>query len=278
MAEIKLMWNEQCLGSVEYDAISHEDTKSSYLQINFSEWPTVNNCVRCYLKYDPAANRFEKHNKDAEVDPSTKIIRIAFIVESPHRYEFSDTFIPCVPLNGRAGKAFDNNICNKMGKWFQGNHNKTLYEIKIFNPVPYQTSLYHFLNDKIPYMKLSDQLKGNHSIPQYSKLNPKIRNAVWASLFFSEKACCKALFLRDIAQYQPDYIINCCTGVSINRISSAWESLQSKKGLLLKHLLISTDCCTLNMVIEDSLTELDNLLLQTIHYRVDYYPDYRQWK
>lgn len=277
MAKIKLRWREKCLGEIEYSAIQENQTKEGYIWIDFSKWPTLDNQIRCHLKYDPTKHTFEKFDKIVKANNSQEIVRIAFIVESPHRDEFDENFNPLEPLNGKAGTVFNNKICTKMNGWFQNACDRKIYEIKIFNPVPYQTSLYHFLNDKIDGMKLSDQLKKGVTIPWYNKLNGKIRDAVWANLFYSEDACCMPLFLGDIIRYWPDYIVNCCTGVSKDRISSNWESLTSKRGSLLKYLLTSQKQCTLNMAVEDALTKLDDCILQAMRYRIDDYPYGSRW-
>ena len=120
--------------------------------------------------------------------------------------EFTYDFRPLRPLNGMSGVIFDSQIEHKMAKWFKENLNVTaVYEIKIFNPVQYQTSLFHFLNNLIPFMRLSKQLQDDTVIPEYVfDDHKKLRNDVWKLLFDSESTQCKMIFQKQLIQYCPE--------------------------------------------------------------------------
>ena len=97
-----------------------------------------------------------------------------------------------------------------MGKWFINNTNVNVkiqegeyFEVYVMNPVQYQASLYHFLNDMISWNK-----SGNTT--QYTSIDDNLRNDVWEFLF--DKCGLNAKFIDRLKAYGPDYIINCCTG------------------------------------------------------------------
>ena len=200
---------------------------------NIFNWPKVSDQIRGYFErvngnlWQPVPKPISEKN----------IKRLALIIESPHKDEFDNIFNPLCPLSGKSGKKYADFICDK---WFNipNNDDIDIIEIKIFNPVQYQTSLYHFLNGKIEY--------NNYGNYNYKKLDKNLRNQVWKFLFIN----CNLLndFTIRINNYNPDYIVNCCTGTTNNSLSKFKNSNKKtryyKKSKNLKahvrHVILST--------------------------------------
>ena len=170
--------------------------------IDISNWLIVANQKRCYVFYN--GNNFVYNYPVV----TNQIKKIAIIVESPHKNEFDLAFNPIRPLNGSSGRRFDSKICdvldilknNTMLKFTTG-----FYEIKIFNPVRYQASCYHFFHNLIPNQNPVAQ--NNYT------LDRKFTNFVWKILYNDQNGPREENnFTNDIMFYSPDYIINCCTG------------------------------------------------------------------
>ena len=166
-------------------------------------WPRVFDQTRGYYNISP--------NASCVIPQSSSYKRMAIIVESPHKDEFDSNFNPLAPLNGFSGQRFASQILTKLNFWFSTNCNfqysKFLpfdLEIKIFNPIQYQASLYHFLNGKITYNNFGNFM--------YNSIDSDLRDKVWRCLFHN--CGLKTDFINRISSYKPDFIINCCTGSS----------------------------------------------------------------
>jgi len=205
---IKLCYNQQS-AVVNYSFCPAIVTVSA----NLSLWPCVPNMVRCYLQYNGSSWQ--------SACPKVPTKRLALIVEAPHKDEYNAWFYPIAPLQGAAGKRFNQKIIAKLGQWqrFLNPHNQDTFEIKIFNPVPIQTSLYHFLNNMVGCCPQPYAIGKFH-------FDRKMCNAVWNFCFtqcgFDQR------FVNELINYNPDYIINCCTG---NKHSELLSSLQYQKSL-----------------------------------------------
>lgn len=171
------------------------------LVAHIDTWPCVPDQVRGYYEY--------KNGVFVKVGtPRALKYKVALVVESPHKDEFDVAFNPIAPLNGTSGENYNRHITKYMGKWFVNNPNVKIqdgecFEVYVMNPVQYQASLYHFLNDMISRNK-----SGNTT--QYTSIDDNLRDKVWEFLF---DACgLKTTFIDRLKKYGPDYIINCCTG------------------------------------------------------------------
>lgn len=199
MSSLEIYWGNNKLCDLNYKCIP-----KNIASIDISNWPIVKDRVRCYIK-----NYIHDNENSFLMMPFnekyTQYRKIALIVESPHKNEFDNNFNPLVPLNGISGKKFDLRIIDKMNEWFSNIslEPETLFEIKIINPVQYQTSLFHLLNNKIPYHKVCNCKKYG--------MNRYLRNKLWRRLFEETITKCKADFIHRVISYSPDYIVNCCT-------------------------------------------------------------------
>lgn len=258
--DINLMWGSNLIGTVKYEKIDKKLLQENPIKIDISKWPKVQNEIRCRCWYDEKSMCFTTTTCNSG---RSQIIKVIIIVESPHANEFTDDFIPIKPLNGKSGTQFDNYICNKMAEWFKGIENKNaIYEIMIANPIQYQTSLFHFLNNQISFDKLSSWfLKNTNStiIPQYN-FEAKIRNRTWKALFKSPCTRCKYDFLIQIINYWPQYIVNCCTG---GDKTNNWEKLSS---------IQEEPINGIKSYVHNSLTTYHDEIRELILYRKDYHP------
>ena len=194
MPNIDIVLNQAIIGHVSTGNSNQVETA------NVDLWQIINDQIRGYYSWNG-------HTWECVPKPVNKaFIKIALILESPHKDEFDNNFNPLSPLNGTSTrKRFANKITAHLNKWF---NNQVVsageaFEIKLINPVQYQTSFYHFLNGNIPY---------NQPLQTYfyPKIDCKMRNNVWLLLFNQGKLSND--FINRMTLYNPDYIINCCTG------------------------------------------------------------------
>ena len=198
--DINIYYQNILQGTVTY---SHPTASTANQKIDIDLWSKVGAHIRCYVKYSNGNFNFCPY-------ATYKARKIVILLESPHKNEFDQNFNPLVPLNGRSGKKFDNKIISQLQKWFNGIYisENSIFEIMLLNPVPYQTSLYHFISNKIPYQPL---VGASSTIPVF-KIDKKVRDKVWRLLF--PLPCCENEMIIFLKNYNPDYIINCCTGKS----------------------------------------------------------------
>ena len=202
-----ITFNRPGIGTV---AVTYDKLTNSPIEIDTTQWPMVPNQTRCFMKYTPNGFRMLPYCRDQYSDSYPK--KLAIIVESPNSKEFDNNFNPIAPLIGRSGNTFDRKIVFKFNTWFNTTLSQasdisegTIVRVELVNPVQFQTSLFHLLNNKIPYL----QLKQAHK--KYT-LNKKLRDDVWKALYVDLKY--EGDFIAEILKIAPDYIVNCCTGNS----------------------------------------------------------------
>lgn len=185
---------------VQYSCNGLNSIENAYIDL----WPKVDDQIRGYYKYNHQSNNWKSVPMSYT---NNDVTRVALIVESPHKDEFDDIFNPLCPLNGVSGKKFSRKILSNLSIWFHNVSISSVVEIYIMNPIQYQASLYHFLNDKINYNRL---INNKISLPG---INAKLRNEVWKILF--NDPLLKGDFVDRITKYNPHYIVNCCTGKKV---------------------------------------------------------------
>lgn len=184
-------FGQQC--TVQWNGVTANNIPTAHI----SNWPKVQDQVRGY--YLCSSKGWSIVSSQCNVSK-----RAALIVESPHKDEFDDNFNPIAPLNGASGKRFCGHIIKHLNAWLPPqNHIGTYLVIKIFNPIQYQASLYHFINGLIPYDLPNVSAK-------YTRIDRKMCNEVWKFLYCT--CSLKQDFISRLSAYNPDYIINCCTG------------------------------------------------------------------
>lgn len=225
--------------------VTYSKLTNSPTVINTAQWPAVANQTRCFVKC--TSNGFQMLPYCSALYSAENIKKLAVVVESPNSKEFDNNFNPIAPLIGRSGNVFDRKIIGKLNGWFNILLRKVpdfteemIVQIKIFNPVQFQTSLFHLLNNKIPYLQLQQSHK------KYM-LNQKLRDDVWKALYIDLQY--ENDFIAEILKYAPNYIVNCCTGsssspVTIFRPISGVAHVGTKE---LKDIVRNTLCRTFNM-------------------------------
>ena len=273
--KIDLLWDGKIIDSVSYRKKAYSKITSN-VQVDFSKWPVVSNQVRCYLLYD--GHEFVK--TDLHYRSATQLEKIALIVESPHKDEFSVDFSPLQPLSGKSGEKFDLNIAKKMDGWFSSPPiANTLFEVKIFNPVTYQTSLYHFLSNLISYDRLEKQLPSSFDIPKYGCIqdveNSSLRNEVWKCLFTNSAFPCEIDFSNELKSYAPQYIVNSCTG-SNNPKLKTWKNVNQIYTRTPKKQMRGYSANNLKTIVRRSMFTYFSVSNPLILYREDIHPC--QWR
>lgn len=216
--DINVYCGSKFLSTLSYNYPSNPQPPTQ--SIDISKLSSVYFSSRCYIQC---------RGSDFVVVPYANyknVQKVVVLLESPHKDEFDENFNPLVPLNGAAGKRFDKKIVDKMQSWFKNvsKNQGDVFEIILFNPVPYQTSMHHFLSNKIPYQPLA----GLPTIIPNLPLDRKLRDAFWLLLF--DKPCCKDYFLQWVQNSSPQYIINCCTGnASKNCSKNLAQNLKLKR-------------------------------------------------
>ena len=191
---------------VSWNPKRHRGQTVNLSAAEISSWPIVEDQVRGYYKINTPTQWVTVSPNQIKKD--TLIFRLALIVESPHKAEFDSIFNPLNPLNGTSGTKFANDIYARLNTWLQNvNIENQIVEVKIINPICYQTSLYHFLNNMIPY---NNHQSGNIG---YTRINKTLRNKVWDFLF--NTCSLKTDFIKALQNYSPDFIVNCCTGTVV---------------------------------------------------------------
>lgn len=200
--EISLWWGKDLL--TKDNPIIYREDINKKIDVDIAEWPKVDKDVRCYIKYNRQTREYSKVCENV-ASRYKKYFNVVIVLESPHRNEFDDEFNPKEPLSGASGTKFDNNILDKIDKWFTNVKfdKNVVFKLWLINPVPYQTSLYHLLNNKIPNKPIIELKDIN-----YDK-DDNIRNRVWDVLYYG--ANCEAEFIKALESCKPDYIVNCST-------------------------------------------------------------------
>lgn len=129
--------------------------------------------------------------------------RIALVLESPHIHEYDLYYNPIGPAQGKTGKNIKNKLTSRQNLITHLNHNN-VYLIRIMNPIQFQASCYHSLN--------------NHDRNETKK--------VFRFLFGKKGFNLRQNFIFRLRNYNPDIIYNCCTselktGVVKTAINSA---------------------------------------------------------
>ena len=119
-------------------------------------------------------------------------------------------------------------------------------------------------------MRLSEQLKDGTVIPEYVfDDHKKLRNNVWKLLFDSALTQCKMNFQKQLIQYWPDYVINCCTGGSQENNAMNWTTLfEAAHAILAK----KSGNNMLKQAVRESFNDLEDWFLKSIKYREDFHP------
>lgn len=173
-------------------------------KIDFDNSLNVNDETRGYLIYKNGIWNFigvaQYQGKQFE--------KIALILESPHKDEYSSKYVPLRPANGRTGAKINSKLTGAINI----RHIKDIaplsatlnpsvdYEIYIMNPIQVQASCYHEFHGL-----------GQNKILNGLKISRQNTDQVFRCLFSASKGNLRQNFIDRINTYKPDYIYNCCT-------------------------------------------------------------------
>ena len=121
-----------------------------------------------------------------------KVEKLALILESPHKDEFSGNYVPLRPANGLTGRKINNKIGNFALSW---NLSTTVaYEVMLMNAVQFQCSCW--------YQCASS---GHHPLKRHEK------DSVFRVLFDDSMGNLRQDFIKRLKAYSPSIVINACT-------------------------------------------------------------------
>lgn len=186
-----------------FNKIGQTKLNNNY-KIDFNNSLIVNDEKRGYLIYRNGIWNFigvaQYQGKQFE--------KIALILESPHKDEYSSKYVPLRPANGRTGA----NINSKLTKAINITYSKdnvslsailnpsVNYEIYIMNPIQLQASCYHEFHGF-----------GHNQSLNGLKVSRQNTNQVFRCLFSKQKGNLRQDFINRINTYAPNYVYNCCT-------------------------------------------------------------------
>lgn len=171
--------------------------------VNFTNGQKVVDEIRGYLIYVNSSWCFIGYSQYKTIQRTNKLKKLAIILESPHKDEYSSNFTPLRPANGKTGKGINTKLT---GRSFIANLNTSVdYEVFLMNPIQFQCSCIHFI--------------GNNA-------NSKITKQIFRALFNKKNGNLRSDFISRLKNYNPDFILNVCTsglktGVVKNAIKEA---------------------------------------------------------
>lgn len=159
--------------------------------VSFNLQDSVYDEVRGYLVWQNNSWNFIGAAQYNSYSYNKQCRKIALILESPHKDEYSENYVPLRPANGKTGNNINKKLSNRpyIIKFSQ----KYNYQILIMNPIQVQCSCYH-------------QFKP-HGIDSTSN----ITNKVFRCLFNRSKGNLRKDFISRLKQYEPDIVLNCST-------------------------------------------------------------------
>ncbi|MCY1045377.1 hypothetical protein OV208_28940 [Corallococcus sp. bb12-1] len=119
--------------------------------------------------------------------------RIVLLLESPHRYEYTQTFTPIAPAQGTTGEGIEACILPLLNKYERLELPPDRYELLICNPVQFQASLY----------ELHGQSLNENSPAQ------RLRDITWRTLYYDMNE--RDGFLQRLGRYNAAAVIVACT-------------------------------------------------------------------
>jgi len=221
---IEFKINEKSLNiAINFTLIAKEDNEifeysNSNYKLSIKKFPKVNDVRRYGFKKikDETLERivFKRPDKEfccsrfMDKNPSEKDENsIVLILESPHKDEFDENFDPIAPAQGSTGLAIKNKINVVLMEIEQKESLKFNFEdgieyrLIIANPVPYQTSLWHFHQQSL-------------SISKYKTIRDNVWKGIW------NLPIIKNDFEERLKSYNPKLIINACTSKLTSEIDT----------------------------------------------------------
>lgn len=183
----------------------------SLSQVSFNLQDSVQDEVRGYLVYQNSIWSFIGIFQYAVSMCKKQCKKLALILESPHKDEYSDSYVPLRPANGKTGNNINQKLSNRA--FVRKLDKESDYQVLIMNPIQVQCSCYHQL-----------RAVGRKSTPQTT-------NTVFRILFNKKNGNLRDGFKQRIVQYNPDFVLNCSTyGVKAVIETSIYEALNRHSG------------------------------------------------
>lgn len=176
--------------------------------INFTNKQKVLDEIRGYLIYDNNSWCFVGCNQYLFMQRSQPFNKLALILESPHKDEYSPKFTPLRPANGKTGENINLKLHTR--SFIQNLNTSFDYEVYLMNPIQFQCSCYCFLT--------------NNS-------NSTITKKIFRALFNKNKGNLRNDFIKRLQNYNPEVVLNASTsglkqGVVKSAINEALKNIQ----------------------------------------------------
>ena len=178
-------------------------------QICFDLQDAVHDEIRGYLVYQNSCWNFVGVNQYLAYPHNEHYQKLALILESPHKDEYSDGYIPLRPANGRTGSNINKKLSNRSFAYKLDT--RFDYQVLIMNPIQIQCSCYHqFTNKGIPCTASNTR-------------------KVFRFLFNAKKCNLRADFILRLKKYNPNFVLNCSTSSLKPIIETAIQNALSHK-------------------------------------------------
>lgn len=173
------------------DGCSIGSVNGPLCQVSFELQNAVQDEIRGYLVFQKGIWNFIGVNQYGAYQSKKQCKRLALILESPHKDEYSDNHVPLRPANGKTGNSINKKLSSRGFL-----HNLEIefdYQVLIMNPIQVQCSCYHQF-----------KIHGFVSTSQTT-------NKVFRCLFNKKKGNQRDGFIQRLVQYNPDFVLNCST-------------------------------------------------------------------
>lgn len=174
--------DSNCIGTIQGGPIR---------QVSFYTRDVVCDEKRGILVFSGTTWSFLGLNQYAAYMGKKKMHKLALILESPHKDEYDNNFVPLRPANGKTGIKINTKL-NRRPFITQLSSNAD-YEVYIMNPVQLQCSCY--------YQFQQNNIKCTTSNTQ----------KVFRRLFNATNKRLRHDFIQRLQSYGPDFVINCTT-------------------------------------------------------------------
>lgn len=144
------------------------------------------------------------------------LLKVALILESPHKDEFTNTYVPIRPANGKTGNMIEKRFAQVplIRQMLLANLTDTqCCEIYVMNPVQHQCSCANYI----------------HNTPS----NRAITDKVFRMLFRNQGGNLRQDFINRLMNYCPSVVINACTSSLKGVVKTAISHTQLSNNTLM---------------------------------------------
>lgn len=180
---------------IKYPSKEISNPQYNNLEIHFSSSQCVPDSIKGILSCKDNKWNFDIKEKIITTKSAKHQLKsmkkIAIILESPHKDEYSQNFKPILPAQGKTGRQLEKYLVNRA--FIRCLDESQKYLVLLINPVQLQTSCYNLLTEK--------------SLP----VERNFTQIVFRFLFGKRGVNLREDFINRLKIYSPHIIVNCCT-------------------------------------------------------------------